>query len=493
MATCYVISSYICNIALLITLLTTANYYSVIAAEQFSTVRVRIAEEGLQFFSKIAHHIVDEEIWKVTLPQITIPIEDGPGTGEVNVTELTLQAFKSPTFSFELASPNGIIWQSKGGSVKQEAVWLAGYYFIVPIYLSGYVKAKMDDIRVYMQTNLLVRNDHPQVEITDCSTDVQHLYVYITGGVIQWVVNLFRAQLAFVIKQTIHEKMCDVIRKTVVDINSALSALSTQVKLYKNLYINYLCKQKPKVTSKYIENEMILDATYGKSRCMLPTEQMDNDVGSKRRMAYIWLSEHIPNCLLKTVYDNENLTFAITPNTSAGRFAGFLRTDCELFAICIGKFLPTLRLKYPNRTTYFFIRLAETPYTVIDANGIRIFVRSTVDLHLSSEKQQSHRLARLMMASTIYTVPTILHRKLVGIISNVTTVLHEQDSTVGHFNVRMLKLLEKIMAETVKLIGGAALKIGVPLPLIDNVTIADDAQIVTRNGYVRVDFDFTYE
>lgn len=436
MATCYVISSYICNIALLITLLTTANYYSVIAAEQFSTVRVRIAEEGLQFFSKIAHHIVDEEIWKVTLPQITIPIEDGPGTGEVNVTELTLQAFKSPTFSFELASPNGIIWQSKGGSVKQEAVWLAGYYFVVPIYLSGYVKAKMDDIRVYMQTNLLVRNDHPQVEITDCSTDVQHLYVYITGGVIQWVVNLFRAQLAFVIKQTIHEKMCDVIRKTVVDINSALSALSTQVKLYKNLYINYLCKQKPKVTSKYIENEMILDATYGKSRCMLPTKQMDNDVGSKRRMAYIWLSEHIPNCLLKTVYDNENLTFAITPNTSAGRFANFLRTDCELFAICIGKFLPTLRLKYPNRTTYFFIRLAETPYTVIDANGIRIFVRSTVDLHLSSEKQQSHRLARLMMASTAYTVPTILHRKLVGIISNVTTVLHEQDSTVGHFNVQ---------------------------------------------------------
>uniref|UniRef100_A8QFH2 Uncharacterized protein n=1 Tax=Brugia malayi TaxID=6279 RepID=A8QFH2_BRUMA len=59
--------------------------------------------------------------------------------------------------------------------------------------------------------------------------------------------------------------------------------------------------------------------------------------------------------------------------------------------------------------------------------------------------------------------------------------------------IRMLKLLEKIMAETVKLIGGAALKIGVPLPLIDNVTIADDAQIVTRNGYVRVDFDFTYE
>lgn len=76
---------------------------------------------------------VDEEIWKLTFPQITIPIEGGPGTGEVNVTELTLRAFKSPTFSFELAPPNGISWQSKGGSTKQEAIWLAGYYYIVPV------------------------------------------------------------------------------------------------------------------------------------------------------------------------------------------------------------------------------------------------------------------------------------------------------------------------------------------------------------------------
>lgn len=65
----------------------------------------------------------------------------------------------------------------------------------------------MDDIRVYMQTNLLVRNEHPQFEISECSTDVQQLSVYITGGVIQWVVNLFRVQLAFVIKQTIHQKV----------------------------------------------------------------------------------------------------------------------------------------------------------------------------------------------------------------------------------------------------------------------------------------------
>lgn len=57
----------------------------------------------------------------------------------------------------------------------------------------------------------------------------------------------------------------------------------------------------------------------------------------------------------------------------------------------------------------------------------------------------------------------------------------------------MLEILEKVMAKAVKIIGGVALKIGIPLPLIDNVTISDNAQIVTKNRYIRVDFDFIYE
>ncbi|VDK63019.1 unnamed protein product [Onchocerca ochengi] len=434
-----------------------ANCFSRNAAEQFSTVRLRIAENGLRFFSKIAHHIVDDEIWKITFPQITIPIEDGPGTGEVNTTELTLRRFKSPIFSFKLTPPNGISWQSKGGSAELDAIWLLRYYFIAPIYLSGYIRAKMDNIRVYMETNLLVRDEHPQIEVTDCSVDIRKLNVYITGGVLQWIINLFRAQLAVVIKQTIHQE------------------------------------KNPIAMSKYIEGEMVFDVMYGKDECVLPTKQMDSEVHSTKRMAYVWMSEYIPNCLLQTVYNNENLTFAITPSTSGGRFAGFLRTNCGFFEICIGKFLPTLRLRYPNRIVFFFIRLAGAPYTIIDANNIRIFANSTVDLYLPSEKQQqSQRLARLVMNSTIYAIPAISHRKLVGTISNVMIILHEQDSVIGHFSFQTLKFLEKVLAKAVKLFGGTALKIGVPLPLIDSVTISDDAQIITKNGYLHLDFDFIY-
>lgn len=42
----------------------------------------------------------------------------------------------------------------------------------------------------------------------------------------------------------------------------------------------------------------------------------------------------------------------------------------------------------------------------------------------------------LVMNSTIYALPTILHRKVMGTISDVTVTLREHDSTVGHFNAQ---------------------------------------------------------
>uniref|UniRef100_A0A915PIL0 Lipid-binding serum glycoprotein C-terminal domain-containing protein n=1 Tax=Setaria digitata TaxID=48799 RepID=A0A915PIL0_9BILA len=427
MLTCFLLLSAACN------------YHAVCAhtdkQQSFSTLRTRITSRGLNFFSKFGHRIVDSEIWKITFPQITIPIEDGPGSGEVNVTELALRSFKSPTFSFKLAPPNGITWRSKGGSVKEDAVWLAAYYLIVPIYLSGYVKAKMDDIRVRMQINLLVRDERPQVEVTDCSIDVQQLQVYITGGAVQWIVNLFRTQLATEVQRVIHQK------------------------------------QKPRVTRKFIQVEMVADVTYGQDRCTLVTKPMDDEVDSTNRMAHIWVSEHVPNCLMRTLYINENLTFSITANGSNERVAKI----------------------YPNQTTDIFIRLSEAPYVIVNANGIRMFGISSVDLRLSSEQRQSHRLVRLVMNSTIFVIPAVVNRKLVGTVDNVAIVLREHDSTIGHFSPQLLKLLENVLAKAVKLIGESALKIGLPLPLIDNVTVSDDAQITTKDGYVRIDFDFIYE
>ncbi|VDK50049.1 unnamed protein product, partial [Gongylonema pulchrum] len=102
-------------------------------AEVVSTVRIRLTNKALQFFSRIGHRIADYEIRKLTFPAISLPIEGGPGTGRFNATEVNIRAFESPKFSFSFAPPNGISWNSSGGSTKIFGKWNVHYELIIPV------------------------------------------------------------------------------------------------------------------------------------------------------------------------------------------------------------------------------------------------------------------------------------------------------------------------------------------------------------------------
>lgn len=45
------------------------------------------------------------------------------------------------------------------------------------------------------------------------------------------------------------------------------------------------------------------------------------------------------------------------------------------------------------------------------------------------------------------------------------------------------------MESTIKILGGTALKGGIQLPSIGNVTVSDNAQIVAKNSFIRIDSD----
>ncbi|VDK59431.1 unnamed protein product [Gongylonema pulchrum] len=95
------------------------------------------------------------------------------------------------------------------------------------------------------------------------------------------------------------------------------------------------------------------------------------------------------------------------------------------------------------------------------------------------------------MDSTMYFMPAIRNRRIVGTVNNVTVMVREHDSKIGHFSPRLLEFLEKFLAESVKIYQEAVLKIGIPLPLLD-LTVADNARFVTKNPYIRIDFDLVY-
>ncbi|VDM64145.1 unnamed protein product [Angiostrongylus costaricensis] len=62
-----------------------------------ANLKARINLAAFKFFSKTAHHVVDIEVPKITLPVITCNhVTAGPGHGTVSVYKLNVTKFHSP-------------------------------------------------------------------------------------------------------------------------------------------------------------------------------------------------------------------------------------------------------------------------------------------------------------------------------------------------------------------------------------------------------------
>lgn len=74
--------------------------------------------------------------------------------------------------------------------------------------MSGYVIANGKDIRSILQADFYVYEKHPQIQIDQCSIEIEDLEINIGGGVIPWIVDLFRPQISILVKKIVHEQVC---------------------------------------------------------------------------------------------------------------------------------------------------------------------------------------------------------------------------------------------------------------------------------------------
>lgn len=61
-------------------------------------------------------------------------------------------------------------------------------------------------IRSNLTLSAFGRDGHPQLEVNGCSVDILELHLSLGGGVIQWIVNLFKADVSYAVKNAIHEQ-----------------------------------------------------------------------------------------------------------------------------------------------------------------------------------------------------------------------------------------------------------------------------------------------
>ena len=93
----------------------------------------------------------------------------------------------------------------------------------------------------------------------------------LSGGVIPWIINLFKAPLSSAIKSAIHEQFCDLTRTVLLtEANNALMTLPTHIEIVNNIYLDYGLIDDPIITKKYIQGDALIDVTIGNKTCDIP-------------------------------------------------------------------------------------------------------------------------------------------------------------------------------------------------------------------------------
>uniref|UniRef100_A0A0N4ZX41 BPI2 domain-containing protein n=1 Tax=Parastrongyloides trichosuri TaxID=131310 RepID=A0A0N4ZX41_PARTI len=469
-------------------------FYLIFSNEDLNPTLIgRVSNEGLNFVSKLGHKIVDYEIPKIEFPEIDLDIDAGPGKGKLYVDDLHIPSFETPKFKFILEPPRSIHWISQGGSIQAKGNIYVKYKVVIPISFSATIHINAQDIRTNYSLSLHHLDGRPQLDVNYCDTYIKSLTLSFGGGVIPWIVNLFKTPLAAAAENAIKNQFCDTLKSVLLSqINDLLVELPTHIELGRNFFIDYDYNHIPIVTSDYVQLDAYAIISIGEEKCPYEPMKMDTYDAPNDYMANFWASPAISNCFLYSVYKQQVLKFIINKDSGAA-LATLLKTSCGPYEICLGKFFSALQARYPNKYVDIVIRLDDKPSIVISkTNGIVFNGILSFDFSISPYKESDEVLARLVSVLNATIKPYIKNGAAKATIQDFDFVLKQEFSNIGNFSKKICEFLSNIIKPTLKKTLETLATQGFKIPMYQNFTIASTSAIVPIDNGIRFDLDLSY-
>ncbi|CAJ0597296.1 unnamed protein product, partial [Cylicocyclus nassatus] len=124
------------------------------------------------------------------------------------------------------------------------------------------------DIQMNASAKAIAFDDRPQIEVGACEANVGNFDLEIGGGVLPWLVNLFRADVSRAVQKTIHEKACEAAQSILLtNFNNFLLSLPLHLPVGQDFYVDYAVEKNPNFTSKYVEAEAAAEILYEDHSC----------------------------------------------------------------------------------------------------------------------------------------------------------------------------------------------------------------------------------
>uniref|UniRef100_A0A183BNM9 BPI2 domain-containing protein n=1 Tax=Globodera pallida TaxID=36090 RepID=A0A183BNM9_GLOPA len=471
------------------------------------TLALRLSPRGLAFFSSIGHHIVEKELPAVRFPPISLPINAGPGSGRVYANHLRIPAdrFQSPHFRFSLTPPNALQFRSQDGHINVRGLWSARYYLLnIPFFSSGWVDLLATDIRMILSMGLVHSGVHPQLRMFNCTADIGQMDVQIGGGVIPWLVNLFRAELSETLRETLHDQLCAILQNNIVSqLNTLLASFPLSLPIGDGLFVQYAFSQDAQVTGTFLQASAFVELTVPDSLAPVPSAcplsapaSLALTPPATMPMASLWMDRTLLDCLCRSVHRSRVVQFVIGPSFDGGHFAKFLRTSCAFFQLCIGRFFPILSRSHPDQQLDLRFHSANVPsISFMPAErSLNLTAALFMDMHIHPWTEHAEQvLARLEMNISAELEPRLEDGRVGGSLKDgIMVQFAEVNSTIGNFSQKFLDTFDLLFKPVLEVALQSVLHVGIPLPTLEGIKMGNASSLTVLARELRVDAELVY-
>jgi hypothetical protein len=96
------------------------------------------------------------------------------------------------------------------------------------------------------------------------------------------------------------------------------------------------------------------------------------------------------------------------------------------------------------------------------------------------------------MKLTANVEPILYNQRLCGKINTTQVRFSEVFSKIGQISTSFLETLDMILSPVIKVAADTTLRLGIPIPLVENVSITNKSELSVEDGAIRMNADFLY-
>ncbi|GMT11432.1 hypothetical protein PFISCL1PPCAC_2735 [Pristionchus fissidentatus] len=257
---------------------------------QHAITSIRLNKSLFQLASNQAKSIIDKLVPDLPIPPINITTDGGVKfyTRWINLTE-----FDFPRTTFTI-SPDGLNWNTTGGKIQIAMHFVARY--TAPLNVSftktGYATVTVDDLRTNINAIIKTHNTRPVLITNNCAVSVEKIEAVIDANITGIILSLIKGIVLDYVRLLIKENACTLISTLTEKANAFVRAQPEEIRVWRNIYLNYTAYKDPVFHDDYIEAECAFRVAVHENSSLPGLLDMEDNV-TDALMTSMWIEEEM--------------------------------------------------------------------------------------------------------------------------------------------------------------------------------------------------------